>query len=168
MAKKLYQILPPQYRDTALVRAFGLFKVPLLFWISPSVKELSDKRCVVKIPLNRRTKNHLNSMYFGVLACGADAAGGLAAMKLIIDSGKNVSLAFKDFHAEFLKRAEGDTYFTCEQGEEIKAFVDKVVASDERHHMPVKITATCPDIDDEPVAEFTLTLSLKKKTRRQA
>ncbi len=166
VAKKIYQIIPPQYRDTAMIRAFGLMKVPLLFWISPSVKELTNKRCVVKIPLNRRTKNHLKSMYFGVLACGADAAGGLAAMKLIINSGENVSLAFKDFHAEFLKRAEGDTYFTCEQGEEIQKFVEMVVASDERHNMPVKITATCPDIDDEPVAEFTLTLSLKKKTRR--
>lgn len=166
MAKKIYQIIPPKYRDTAMVRAFGLFKVPLLFWLSPSVKELSDKRCVVKIPLNRRTKNHLNSMYFGVLACGADAAGGLAAMKIIINSGKNISLAFKDFHAEFLKRAEGDTYFTCDQGEEIKAFVEKVINSDERHHMPVKITATCPDIDNEPVAEFTLTLSLKNKKRK--
>lgn len=164
LAKKVYQFLPESIRDTALVRMFGFLKVPLLFWISPTVIELSDERTVVKIPLNRKTKNHLNSMYFGVLAAGADCAGGLAAMKMIITSGQEVSLAFKEFHAEFLKRAEGDTYFTCVQGVEIKKFVEMVLASDERHNMPVEIIATCPDkFQDEPVAKFTLTLSLRKK-----
>ena len=164
IAKKLYEVLPVNMRDTALVRMFGLFKVPLLYWIKPKVLELSDERTIVKVPLSRRTKNHLNSMYFGVLAAGADCAGGLAAMKMIINSGENISLAFKDFHAEFLKRAEGDTLFTCTQGQEIQEFVNKVLASNERHNMPVQIVATCPDkFDDEPVAIFTLTLSLKKK-----
>lgn len=161
--KKIYNSLPESIRDTALVRAFGFFKVPLLFWISPKVIELSEKRCEVVVPLNRKTKNHLNSMYFGVLAAGADCAGGLSAMKLIIDSGENVALAFKDFKAEFHSRAEADTHFICEQGEEIKAFVQKVVASNERHNMSVNIKAVCPKISQEPVASFVLTLSLKKK-----
>ncbi len=164
--KKIYQALPESIRDTALVRTFGLFKVPLLFWISPTVVELSSKRCEVKVPLNRKTKNHLKSMYFGVLAAGADCAGGLAAMKLIIESGENISLAFKDFKAEFHQRAEADTHFICTQGSEIKEFVDMVVASGERHHMPVEIVAICPSISNEPVASFSLTLSLKNKTKK--
>jgi acyl-coenzyme A thioesterase PaaI-like protein len=163
-AKKIYQMLPAKYRDTILLRSFGLFKVPLLFWLRPSVVELSDENCVIKIPFKRRSKNHLGSMYFGVLACGADCAGGLAAMKMIIDSGESVSLAFKDFDAKFLKRPEADVYFSCSQGVEIKSFVKQVVVSGERHNMPVVITATCPDkFGDEAVATFTLTLSLKKK-----
>lgn len=157
--------IPPKYRDTAMIRMFGLLKVPMLFWLRPTVVELSDSRCEVKIPYCRRTKNHLNSMYFGVLAAGADCAGGLAAMKIIESSGVKVSLAFKEFEAKFLKRAEGDTHFICEQGEEISEFVEKVMQSDERHHMPVKIVATCPEkLGDEVVAEFSLMLSLKKKT----
>lgn len=139
--KKIYNALPDSIRDTALIRAFGFFKIPLLFWISPKVIELSSTRCEVIVPLNRKTKNHLRSMYFGVLAAGADCAGGLFAMKLILESGKNISLAFKDFKAEFHSRAEADTHFICDQGEEIKAFVDKVINSDERHNMPVYIKA---------------------------
>ncbi|EQC48027.1 PaaI family thioesterase [Bacteriovorax sp. Seq25_V] len=164
--KKIYKALPESIRDTALVRTFGLFKVPLLFWISPTVVELSKERCEVRIPLNRKTKNHLKSMYFGVLAAGADCAGGLAAMKLIIESGQNVSLAFKDFKAEFHQRAEADTHFICNQGKEIADFVTKVVESGERHHMPVEIVAICPKISQEPVATFTLTLSLKNKSKK--
>src|SRR5690606_21976149 len=112
----------------------------------------------------RRQKNHLSSMYFGVLAAGADCAGGLVAMQAIRASGKKVSLSFKDFHADFLKRAESDTVFTNTQGEEVRAFVTRVIASGERESFPVKVIATCPDkLGDEPVAEFTLTLSLKRK-----
>lgn len=164
MTKNILNRIPAKYRDTAMIRMFGMLKVPMLFWIRPSVIELSDERCEIKIPLSRRTKNHLNSMYFGVLACGADCAGGLSAMKQILQSDQKVSLAFKEFDAKFLKRAEADTHFICEQGAEIKEFVQMVLASEERHNMPVKIKATCPSkFGDEAVAEFTLILSLKKK-----
>ena len=103
-------------------------------------------------------------MYFGCLAAGADCAAGLMAVQHIRKSGAKVSLAFKDFKAEFLKRAEGDTHFTCTQGAEIRALVETVLNSDERHQLPVNVIATCPSkLGNEPVATFTLTLSLKKK-----
>ena len=104
-------------------------------------------------------------MYFGALAAGADCAGGLIAMRLIETEGRGkVSLIFKDFHADFLKRAEGDTFFTCTQGEEIQALVRKAIESGERQNLPVHLTATVPSkLGEEPVAKFTLTLSLKRK-----
>ena len=162
--KKVLNMLPEGLKNTAFVRFFGLMKVPMIFWLRPTVVELSDEVTAIKIPLSRRSKNHLNSMYFGALACGADLAGGFAAMKKTMDKGKRVSLAFKEFNAEFLKRAEGDTVFTCKQGLEIDEFVEMVLKSDERHNLPLDIIATCPDVSgDEPVAKFTITLSLKKK-----
>lgn len=155
-------------KHTLGIRAFGLFKIPLIFFCSPSVRELSDERCVIHIPLNRRTRNHLKSMYFGTLAVGADVAGGLIAMRLIdrakADSGARVSLVFKDFKAEFLKRPESDVVFACEDGKAIQELVRKTLESGERENLPVRITATCPDQSGaEPVAEFVLTLSLKRR-----
>jgi acyl-coenzyme A thioesterase PaaI-like protein len=151
-------------RETFFLRAFGFFKIPLLFFLRPSVVELSGERCVVRIPLGRRSRNHLGSMYFGALAAGADCAGGLMAMRMIRDGGGRVSLVFKDFQAEFLKRPESDVLFTCDQGLEIAELVRKATDSEERQNLPVRITATCPDkLGDEPVAKFTLTLSLKKR-----
>jgi acyl-coenzyme A thioesterase PaaI-like protein len=164
ISTKVLGYIPQYIRDTALVRFFGFTKVPLIFFLRPVVSHMDDEKCVVKLPLTRRSKNHLNSMYFGALATGADCAGGLAAMKEIQNSGKKVSLSFKEFHAEFLKRAEGDTYFTCHDVAEIKKFVENIIESGERGNMPVRVTATCPDkLGAEPVAEFTLTLSLKLK-----
>ncbi len=148
------------------MRALGFFKIPLIFFVSPSVVELTDEKCVVKIPLGYRTKNHLGSMYFGALSIGADTAGGLIAWRLIAQNGNNVNLVFKEFHADFLKRPESDVLFTCTEGAAIAALVERALASGERETLPVHITATCPaQSDHEPVAKFTLSLSLKKKKK---
>ena len=156
MAEKLKQ--------TAYVRLFGLTKIPMIWFIGPVIERMDEEETIVKVPLKRKTKNHLNSMYFGVMCAAADIAGGLCAMKHIQDSGKKISLSFKDFKAEFHKRAEGDTFFINRQGPEIKKFVEEVIASGERMNMPVEVIATTPSkMGDEPVATFTLTLSLKAK-----
>jgi acyl-coenzyme A thioesterase PaaI-like protein len=152
-------------RATLRLRTFGFFKIPLIFYVSPFIEEFNNERIVVRIPLKRHTRNHLKSMYFGVLATGADCAGGLMAMRLIQESGQKVSLLFKDFKAEFLKRAEGDVLFTCEDGSAIRALVDKALTSDDRVNLTVHVTATVPSLlRSEPVALFELTLSLKKKS----
>lgn len=156
--------LPKTMKETLLLRAFGFFKIPMLFFVGPKVVELSDEKTIIKIPLNYRTKNHLGAMYFGVLCAGADCAGGLAAMRMIEASGRSIALVFKDFKAEFLKRAHGDVIFVCNQGLEIKQLVEKSLISKEREELPLQLEAFCPEkLGEQPVARFVLTLSLKLK-----
>ncbi len=156
--------IPKKIRNTAFVRFFGLMKVPLIFWVKPVVIKSDYESVIVKIPLNRRTKNHLNSMYFGVLATGADLAGGLLAMTQIQDSKKKISLSFKDFKAEFVKRAHGDVHFVNKEGKMVSEFIKEVIKSKERMNKQVYIEAFVPsESETEPVAKFWLTLSLKLK-----
>ena len=96
-----------------MIRLFGISKVPLIWYCRPKVIKHTQKEIEVKIPLKYRTKNHLGSMYFGVLAVGADITGGFLAMDSIIKSSRKVALIFKDFKADFLKRPEGDVHFFC-------------------------------------------------------
>lgn len=155
-------------RETLFLRAFGFLKVPMIYFCSPSIVEMTDEKVVVRIPHRRRTINHLRSLYFGTLCVGADVAGGILAMRLIQKAGNQVNLVFKDFHAEFLKRAEGDTHFTCVDGQAVRAAVERALASGERENIPVHVVATTPkQLGDEPVARFTLTLSLKRKGERK-
>ncbi len=159
--------LKSMWKETLAMRAFGWAKIPLLAFCSPSVLEINSKRCEVKLPLGWRTKNHLGSMYFGALAVGADCAGGLIAFRMIQNSGAKVSLVFKDFTAQFHKRPEADVHFICEDGEAITALVRAAEASEERQNLAVKIRAVCPSISTtDVVADFVLTLSLKKKTSK--
>lgn len=162
--KRLFKIIPQNVQATFLLRYLSFLKIPLLFFVRPTVVELTDDRVIVRVPLSRKTRNHLRSMYFGALAIGADCAAGLIAMKLIRKRSQNISLVFKSMNAEFLKRAEGDVYFICDQGREVANLVTAAVQSTARVECPVNIVAKVPEkLAEEPVARFTLVLSLKKK-----
>jgi hypothetical protein len=122
--------------ETAKLRLWTLTKVPLLFFLRPSVVEATDRRCVIRVPLTRRSRNHLGSMYFGAFCAGAS----------------------------FFKRAEGDVLFACDDGEAIAGLVRRAIESGEREELPVRVLATVPEkLGSEPVAEFLLTLSLKRR-----
>ena len=156
-------LLTEKTRETLALRWFGLTRIPLLFYVGISVVEVTPERMVVRIPLRRRTRNHLGSMYFGVLCAGADCAAGALAMRLIRQRSSHISLVFKDFQAEFLKRAEGDVDFCCAQGKEIAELVEQAATADERVERQFEVIATVPSLSPEPVARFKLTLSLKKR-----
>ncbi len=160
----LKNILSERSRATLMIRIFGLMKIPLISYVKPSVVAVDEEKIVVKIPFRRRNRNHLNSIYFGSLCVGADCTGGLLAMKYIEQQPERIALVFKDFQADFLKRAEDDTFFVCEQGREISALVEQASRVEKRQEMAVKVTATVPTrFGDEPVAKFSMTLSLKRK-----
>ena len=159
----MIKIFSPETITTWKLRLFGITHIPLIFFCRPRVTKITENSLEVKIKLNRRTRNHLNSMYFGVLSVGADVTGGFLAMKYIRASKSNISLIFKDFHADFIKRAEGDVHFLCDEGTAIRTLVDKSEKTGERESMPVHISAWVPSISPDPVANFILTLSIKKK-----
>lgn len=150
--------------ETMRLRLWTFSRIPLLFFLRPSVVEVTESRTAIRIRLTRRSRNHLGSMYFGALCAGADLAGALTAMRRIEASGRRISLIFKDVRAQFLKRAEGDVIFSCEDGEAIAGLVQRTIESGEREERPVRIVATVPEkLGPEPVAEFVLTLSLKRR-----
>jgi acyl-coenzyme A thioesterase PaaI-like protein len=141
--------------------AFTQTKVPMIAYSGLKIVSIGDEEGVVMLPFTPENQNHLKSVYFGSFAVGADAAGGLLALYHILKDKKNISLVFKDFKAEFLRRAEGDTYFTCKDGAAINALIKKVEETGERQNLPVTVIATVPSESEKPVAKFVLTLSLK-------
>jgi len=150
-------------KETAFVRLLGL-KIPSILFLGINVHELGDDGCAVGIPLGFRSKNHLGSMYVGALCAGADLAAGLIAAKLIYGKHRKVKLSFKDMHADFLKRADGDVVFRTRQGAEIRRAVEQADATGERVTIPVEVEATVPSkYGSELVAKFTMGLSLKRK-----
>jgi acyl-coenzyme A thioesterase PaaI-like protein len=153
---------------TALVRLYAFFKIPLLHAVFPQIVELGAQRTVLKIPLCRRTKNHLGSMYFGALAIGAEAAIAVKAVKAIRDSKYKVNFVFKDFSAQFLKRAEGNVHFICDQGLEVEALIKKCIQSQVRETQTFESYAVVPSVSDsEKVAVFSITLSVKLSAKEQ-
>ena len=151
---------------TWMLRIFGWTKIPIIGFLSPKIRALGLERTEIVIPLSWRSKNHLGAMYFGALATGADIACGLLAFKIIREQFPQISLVFKDISGEFLKRAEGDVHFVCEDGPAINKMLEEAERTGERCHLPTTIVATVPSIDPDPVARFQLTLSVKKKAKK--
>jgi hypothetical protein len=150
-------------RETAMVRLLGL-RIPMILFAGPRVLALDESGCDVLIPLGWRTQNRLiGAMYFGVLCVGADLAGGLPAARIMLARHKGMKLVFADMHAQFLKRADGDVLFRNRDGARIVDAVARAAATGERVTIPLEVVATVPSkYGDEPVARFTMSLSLKQ------
>ena len=151
------------FRETLAIRLFAL-RVPALLFLGPRVMELDAERCAVKVPLRWRSRNHVGSMYFGALCAGADLAAALNAFHAIRHGHPRVVPVFKDVKAEFLKRADGDVWFRANDGLRVAEAVRQADESGERITLPVEVVATVPaKYGDEPVARFTLGLSLRRR-----
>ena len=152
-------------KPTTMVRLWAFRNVFFLWLASPKIVELTNDRCVVRVPLNWRTRRRdIHAMYLGTLCMGADVAAGLIAFKLVAESRERIVFLFKDIKGEFLKRAEDDVVFTNNDGPLIQDLIRRARESGERQEATVHVTATVPSkLGDEPVAKFELTLSVKKK-----
>ncbi|STX50313.1 aromatic compounds catabolism [Legionella busanensis] len=141
---------------------FGRFQVPLIGYLKPKIIEINDKNLVIQLPLKRRSKNHLNSMYFGALAVGADLAGGLYGFYYANQMKKKISLVFKSFQAQFIKRPESTVYFVCQMGDSVKEMLIQSEETKERINRIIEVQAYTHYLHAaELVATFKLELSIK-------
>ena len=158
------RFLSQKLKTNIFIKYFGFFKVPLIFYCRPKVIEISEESVTLKIPLLRRNKNHVGSMYIGALSVGADLTSAILALNLVNKSKVKIIPIFKDLHADFLKRAEGDVHFVCNEGKIIQAMINDVIEKKIRVNQSINVMAYVPDkLGDEPIAKFSLTLSIKAK-----
>lgn len=154
--------MKPMTRFKFFLWYFCYFKVPLIGHLRPKIILLNEHEAVIKLALNRRSKNHLNSMYFGALAVGADLAGGLHGFYLTRLAKLTVSLAFKSFEAQFLRRPEADVYFVSTMGDIVQDMITLSASSGDRINRKISVKAYINyPTNPELVADFQLELSLK-------
>jgi acyl-coenzyme A thioesterase PaaI-like protein len=139
----------------------GLMKIPIIGFIKPKLIELNDEKARVKIRLRRRTKNHLNSMYFGALAVGADVAAALHAFYFAGKMGKKVSFAFKGMNVEFLMRAESNVVFSSNDGAIVEAAMKESLENASRVNKSIQVVAE--NETGEIVATFDMIISVRVK-----
>ena len=155
------RFISQKFKANVFVKMLWLIKIPLMHFCRPKILYIDDDKVIVRILLRRRTKNHIGSMYFGALSVGADLTGGYLALHHTNKINREINLLFKDFNAEFLKRAEGDVHFERNEGQKIKALIQKVIDTKTRCNEEINVIAYVPSMLEEPVARFKLTLSLK-------
>lgn len=156
-----------KFKNNLFLSMYAWTKIPLIGFCSPRVLEADGEKTVLKVPLNWRTKNHLGAMYFGALAIGAELCIAMLAVKKIQESGQRIDFLFKDFKADFLKRAEGDVHFICEQAQTVIEQIESAKQSEERINRTMTAYAIVPSVSmTEKVATFELTLSVKRRVKK--
>ena len=149
-------------KATILLRLISFAKIPLLFYCRPKIVHIDDSSIQIMIKLNRKTKNHINSMYLGALVIGADIASGYLALEKTRLLKDKISLVFKDMSSNFIKRADTNVIFSCGMGKEIDSMIEETVLTGERINRAIQVTAYSENNKDNIFATFSLTLSLKK------
>lgn len=155
------------FKNNLFLMLYAWSKIPLIGFCSPKIIEANSERTVLMIPLSYRTKNHLNAMYFGALAIGSELCIAMLAVKMIQESGVKIDFLFKDYKANFLKRAEGDVHFICEEAQVVAQQINEAKNSPERINRTMTAYAIVPSISTtEKVATFELTLSVKNREKK--
>lgn len=148
------------------IRMLSLVKVPMLGLCRPKVISLDSKTAQVQLPYEFLTKNHLGSMYFGVLAMGAELSIALRLLDRMQREKVPVSFIFKDFSCEFLKRAEDDVIFTTDQVVSVDALIDQAIASPDRQNATFDGYAVARK-SGEKLMTYKLTISMKRFERKK-
>ena len=142
-----------------LLFLLGFMKIPMIRYTKPKLLAIDDNTVRVKIKLRRRTKSHLNSMYFGALSVGADIAGGIQVFYFSKKMDRKVSFAFKGMNAQFLKRAESDIVFESNEGQKIQKAMEKSLIEGSRINDSIMVKAK--NDSGEIVATFEMIVSVR-------
>ena len=109
----------------------------MICYCRPQIIHLDDEYYTLRIPLNWRTRNHVQSLYIGVFTVGADLTEWLLTLSNICKRKQKVVLIIKDFHANFFKRSEQDVVFICRDGAAIDHSTQQAVDKGERINLPI-------------------------------
>ena len=139
-------------------------KLPLGLFAGLRVDELTGQQCVVSLPYGWRSQNPFRSIYFAAQSMAAELSTGSLAMLACKSSPASVAMLITHMEAEFIKKANQRTSFSCAQGADIFDAVAQTVADGEPRQITVDSTGTMPD--GTIVSQFRFTWSFKKRSQK--
>ncbi|MEO5594235.1 MAG: DUF4442 domain-containing protein [Chitinophagaceae bacterium] len=143
-------------------RMFLFFKLPAAFFSGVRIKNIDESKCIVSIPYKWFSQNPFRSTYFACLAMAAEMTTGSLGMMHIHKRKPAVSMLVVKLEAVYFKKATGLTIFTCADGEQLKATIEKAIATGEGQ----SFTATSSGVNEqgEKIADFFITWSFKARS----
>ena len=141
-------------------RLYTLSRLPSLAFWSVRVKSISPERCEITLPYGWRTQNPFRSIYFAAQCGAAELSTGLLSI-LSIEGRGRISMLITKVEAEFIKKADQLTTFTCEEGPAIREAVQRAIESGEGEE--IRVLSTGVQADGKVVSRLYFTWSFKVK-----
>ncbi|MGO1751531.1 MAG: DUF4442 domain-containing protein [Psychroflexus sp.] len=140
---------------------FLFLKLPNAWFSGVRLKELSGKHAVSSVKHRWINQNPFKSMYFAVQAMAAELVTGVLVMQAIQKSDKKISMLVAQNTSEFTKKATGRIHFTCQQGHEIEAVIEKCTSTGEGQK--IWLESVGKNENNEVVSTFKFEWTLKVK-----
>jgi hypothetical protein len=141
---------------------FNLFKLPAAWITGVRLTHLDDRSSTASIKHRWINQNPYSSMFWAVQGMAAEFPTGILLTQEIERSKRNISMLVLNNKASFTKKATGRINFTCNQGEEARATIDKLISTGEPQ--TVWLDAVGVNESGQQVSSFSFewTLLLKK------
>lgn len=141
-----------------------LYQLPAAFFSGVKVIECTTEKCVTSVPYKWLTQNPFRSTYFASLAMAAELSTGALALSNTYKITPALSMLVTKMEANYFKKANSLTVFTCEDGPLISNAVNEARKSGEGKTITVKTVGK--NKAGELIAEFLFTWSFKIKAKK--
>ena len=140
---------------------FLFLKIPISWIAGVRLKEMNDEICMTKVKFGWLNQNPFNSMFWAVQGMAAEFSTGFLCAEKIRKSGKKISMLVVHNQAEFTKKAVGRVTFSCLQGKELDAVLQKAIETGEGQTLTM--FSEGKDQKGDLVSKFAFTWSFKVK-----
>lgn len=142
------------------MRFFFLFKLPSACFWGIKIKSVNRDTGVVTLPYTWFSKNPFRSIYFAAQTGAAELSTGLLGL-IAVEDKSPISMLITGTEAEFVKKADSLTTFTCDEGGKLRETVDLAIKTGEGQK--VTVSSTGVDSYGDVVSRFKFTWSFKLK-----
>ena len=136
-------------------------KIPISWLAGVRLKQLNDDVCITTVKFGWLNQNPFNSMFWAVQGMAAEFSTGFLCAEKIRKSGKKISMLVVKNEAEFTKKAVGRITFSCNQGKELDAVLQRAIESGAGQTLTM--FSEGKDEKGDVVSKFAFTWSFKVK-----
>ena len=140
------------------LKLYFLKNLPSALWWGIRVKSAAPERAEATLPYSWRTQNPFKSIYFAAQCGAGELSTGILANLARLGQG-NISMLVLEQKAEFVKKANTLTTFTCDEGLQVFETVQKAVETGEPQ--VITMTSTGRNTSGEAVSRIYITWSFK-------
>ncbi len=133
-------------------------RMPLLALAGARIDHLDLHSCEVRLPHGWRSQNIFGSTYFAATLMAAEAACGTIVLLHEQNSPDKFAPIVKSIQAEFPRAAYSDIVFSCDQGEQVAAWLERARNSRKREETTLQVIGTTQDGE---VARVSVTWSAR-------
>lgn len=138
-----------------------LFKIPIAKIAGLKLYHFDQHKAQILVKYGWFNQNPFRSMFWAVQGMAAEFSTGILCIDKIQKSGQKISMLVVGLEANFTKKAVGKIIFTCDQGAELDAVLEKAISTKEGQVL--KMRSVGIDEKGDQVAEFFFTWSFKVK-----